>query len=358
MSELSPLQQVKRDFGVYSGSEIGQAISRIPGSSHLIEGLIPPGSVNILVGDSGLGKTALVGQLALSVAAGQQFLGFRTSPAKVLLVDYENDLTDSHTILEQLRSHLGLAEYPHNFLFWPVHLGPPEASPVLRMPSVVARLNRFGCNPTVQELIHRLAPELVILDSLRSFNPEMERENAAAARQIRTLRQLAAEYRTAFLMIHHVRRVRVRKTPKLEETPAMEWLLQAAGASALINQTDVRLAIAPASREGVTLILRGRYRMRGEVGPYLIRRLWDESGVASGYERITHSSYLEDPRQEAAYQALPEQFWFREARRIYGRHDEATNQLLHNLMRLGLVRKVGRGQYQKCPMAGEGPKTV
>ena len=154
-------------------------------SGHIVEGLIPPRSVNILVGDSGVGKTPLAYQLALAVAAGAPFLGLPVRAAKVLLVDYENALWDSHWLLEQQRKHLGLSAYPANFLLWPLHLGPSGG-----------RLE-----PSVEEVVQQLAPDLVILDSLRSYNPSMETENGAAARQIRMLRATVCRSGASLLLV-------------------------------------------------------------------------------------------------------------------------------------------------------------
>ncbi len=45
---------------------------------------------------------------------------------------------------------------------------------------------------------------------------------------------------------------------------------------------------------------------------------------------------------------------FRDVRNAYGKHDETTNRLIHKLLRLGFVRKVDYGQYQKVGWNGSG----
>jgi len=221
-------------------------------------------------------------------------------------------------------------------------------------------LNKRGINSSVSQVIRTLSPDLVIIDSLRSFNPEMERDNAAAVWQIKSLRNIAKRRGTALLLIHHVRKQRMRDSGGsiscLDEGAAMDWLLQTAGARALINQTDVRLAIAPpkSARENdaIALLLRGHSRTRGEIGPYLLRRVLDSNGDPSGYERLeATASLLKSAEQERIFQNLPESFCFTDALRITGKHDQVINRLLHDLVRLGLIRKVARGQYQKCGSA-------
>ena len=59
---------LKKKHGLYSGTEVGKVVRTLPSSGHIVEGLIPPRSVNLLVGDSGVGKTPPAYQLALAVA--------------------------------------------------------------------------------------------------------------------------------------------------------------------------------------------------------------------------------------------------------------------------------------------------
>jgi hypothetical protein len=325
--------------------------------------------VNILVGDSGIGKSALAYQLGLAVASGSPFLEMPTTLGKVLLVDFENSLADAHWIMEQQRKHLGLAAFPHTFQLWPMLLDP--------------------LREKVEEVVATFAPDLVILDSLRSFNPKMEGENSVAVEQIKRLRVTAAKHGTAFLFIHHVRKHHAashgRSPVSLEEGDVMDWLLRAAGVRAIVNQMDVRLALSSQSsslqspsgqrhlahaplahqpesmsKDDARLILRGHFRTRGEVGPFLLRRKHAGSqskGEPLGYERYTvDPATLRDTlraQEQEVFAHLPETFSFKDARLLYGKVYESTNVLIHKMMRLGLVSKTARGQYRKAGGTGE-----
>jgi len=312
------------------GAELAHLVRNLPNTHFLVDGLIPSSSVNIMVGDSGIGKSPLVVQMALAVASGKPFLGQAVRQGNVLLMDYENSLRNSHRILEQQRKHLGLAAYPAaRFIYWPVYDDPPKS----------------GLEP----IIRKMAPDLVIIDSLRSFCPTMETDNASAVKQLRKLRQIAALRGTAVLLVHHVRKSQNRTLAALEDAPAIEWLTRSAGARALINQTDVRLAIAPPSRPSeADLILRAHYRTHGELGPFFIRRCYDAAENVSGYERMENGpAIIGNPEQEEAFAKLPESFAFGQAREIYGKQNEATTKFLHKMIRLGLLRKTGHGHYRK-----------
>jgi hypothetical protein len=193
----------------------------------------------------------------------------------------------------------------------------------------------------------------VIYDSLRSFNPAMENDNRTAVEQLQRLRKMTTRHGTAAVLVHHVRKLGARSRAPLEDGDILEWLTRSAGARALVNQTDVRLAVArPAKAGAADLILRGHCRVRGEIGPFLLTRKWDDSGEPAGYDRLeATTAMLENSDQEAAFHRLPESFTFKEARGTYGRECPASAMFLHKLMRLGLVRKVGRGQYCKTENA-------
>jgi hypothetical protein len=102
------------------------------------------------------------------------------------------------------------------------------------------------------------------------------------------------------------------------------------------------------------MVLRGHARTRGEVGPYLLGRQWDDDGEPLGYERIEATPVLiENEEQEKVFEQLPAEFTFKATRLSYGRQDEATSKFLHKLIRLGLLRKIARGQFRKTESSPE-----
>jgi len=340
---------LKRQLGIYSGTELAERVRKLRTSGHLVKDFLQPGSVNILVGDSGIGKSALVYQLAMAVAAGKLFLGHATRPGKVILVDYENSVWDAYRILQQQRKHLGLDRSPNTLQIWPMNEAAPEASP--------AQLQEQGLHENVERAIYQFAPDLVIFDSLRSFNPSMEGDNAAAVAQIKQLRSITRRHGTAVLLVHHVRKHSTRGDASLEEGALLDWLMRSAGSRALINQTDTRLAISRRGSQGGdsddTLVMRGHIRTHGEVGPWYLERIWDEANQPLAYRRFSATpQMLKNYDQEGTFMRLPEAFSFGEARQAYGKQHQATSDFLQKLVRLGLVAKVGHGRFQKNKAGG------
>jgi hypothetical protein len=329
--------KLKKDHGMAQGYELATVGRQHPHSGQLVDSLIAAASVNILVGDSGIGKSPMAYQLGLSIAAGKPFRGLPVKQGKVIVADYENNLASVEWLVRQQCRHLGIANAPGDFLFWPLSqdLGQEQAQ--------------------VEDIVHSLAPALVIIDSLRAYCPKMETDSACAVEQIRKLRKIAAEKGTAVLLVHHVHKKQLRgESACLEQRHALDWLRRAAGARALINQTDSRMALARRASAKIRgegwadLVLGGHYRMLGDVGPFLIRRVWDDNGDPLGYERfLPEASMLASVEQEAVFAKLGDSFTFGEARDLLGRGPDFANLFIHKAVSLGLAERVARGKYRK-----------
>lgn len=86
---LVPLKnyQARRESKIMSMSTLGQAFPTQ--NEPLVDGLIRQGEVATFVGGSKSRKSWLLMHLCMSIAAGLPWLGFQTTPRKVLLVDLE-----------------------------------------------------------------------------------------------------------------------------------------------------------------------------------------------------------------------------------------------------------------------------
>ena len=102
--------------GIYTYSTLSQLALEQP--QWCVEQVIATGSTNVLVGDSGLGKTPLMVQLGVAVASGKPFLGRPTKQSRVLFCDYESSAHLFHRMLMSISEHVGLSEPPPNFFAW------------------------------------------------------------------------------------------------------------------------------------------------------------------------------------------------------------------------------------------------
>lgn len=292
----------------------------------LIHGLLRSRSIGIGVGDSGLGKSPWFYQLGLCVAAGVPFLGLAVEQGRVVYVDLENGLEESKTLMETLARYLGLPQVPDNFLF----------------------SNGEGFLSALQPgFFDEIKPDLLIIDSLRSWRPHAEESNTQAAETLNELKRITRKHDCSVLLVHHIKKPQGEfGTPPLGNTPVRTWLVEACGARALINQSDVRMGFDMDNTADV-LVWRYFMRLQGEFGPILLERVFD-SDEPVGYRRLAGIKRLGNPKQEAALRALPQEFTFGEAMRAYGCSDDPTNKFLQKSIRMGLLQKMGkRGPYLK-----------
>jgi hypothetical protein len=114
------------------------------------------------------------------------------------------------------------------------------------------------------------------------------------ARLLNELRLVGRRQGAAILLLHHPRKPNAEKpTLPLENPSPLEWLNEASGARAFINQTTTRIAFDRT-------------------------RVLDENGEALGYRRLVGVELLSNAEQQTAFARLPEQFTFKQAKQTYG----------------------------------------
>ena len=194
-------------------------------------------------------------------------------------------------------------------------------------------------------------PALILIDTLRPFQPNAEKANDEMGKFLQELKTVARREHSAIVLLHHIRKPGELGVPALEETPTLEWLQQASGARALINQTNTRIAFDRARRnqaEKAAFVMKAFVKMKGETESIFIERVLDDQGQPVGYRRVVGVGLLGNPDQEAAYARLPENFTFKEAIAIYNRTPDPTNKWLKKCEAAGLLEKLdGRGPYRK-----------
>ena len=356
-SPETELTQLKRKWAVRTPSDLRQRSAEVGSAHYLIEGLLPVRGLGILIGDSGFGKSPLMYQAALCIAAGVPFLGREVQQGRVLYLDFENSVGQSAEIVSRLARHLGVNQEQENFLVW----------------------NLCDCSPywnargyTALDMIREVKPALAIIDSLASYDPELEEKNSNAGKAYRDFRKLSREVGSGIVGIHHPKKASNlpgRDSPEPLETANLHrWFDRARGASALIKGCDVRLALdEPSARERKlsgdqvdidpsshvedksALVMRGFGRVRGEIPLTYIARVFDaDDAEPLGYRPLAGVDLLFNEEQEIAYGQLPESIPFKMAKQIYRKGDQATRDFLLKCIRTaGIMRQTGKGQYAK-----------
>jgi hypothetical protein len=314
-------------LGVLSPAEVDRICAAETESRFIVADFLPAKCRAILAGESGIGKSPFAYLLALSVAAGVPFLGMAVRQGPVLYLDLENPLPESQAMRDSLVRHLGLDTCPSDFL---VRTEPP---------------------PELGRLVAEIRPTLVVIDSLRSLRPEATRDNARAAEWLKEILALAHKYGCSFLIVHHLRKPsEIRFLPELDdECRVVNFLLEMEGPRALVNQTDVRIAVAEGDGDPAALKVKWSRRVHGDSPLTLLERVFDEEGEPIGYRSLTGADFLSND-QKTALEKLPfapTEFTFKDAMLALGRANDPTNKFLAKCKAHGLVRKVRKGRYQR-----------
>jgi len=334
----TPEDSVLKELGLVTPSSLDKMCAGAAGTRWVVNGLIARASLNIAVGDSGLGKSPLLYQLGICVAAGIPWLGISTTKGSVVYVDFENAELNSQGLRNALVKHVGLGTCPTDFL------------------------THFGEKFDLHRVVRAVKPVLLIIDSLRSYRPEVEEKNALAGAFLKELRELAVETGTAFLLVHHTRKPHEQDLGALEDTPVMDWLNRASGARSLINQTDFRLGLdrkigavsggVLGVSEEMAMVMRGHRRITGGFGPIHLSRAFDgATGEELGYRKIAGRDLL-TPEERQVFDKFTNTFIFKEARTTYNsvakKGDQGITDFLRKCISHDLLEQpVARGPYKK-----------
>ena len=326
-----------RKLGVFTPAMLREAERRSARRRFLVNDLFYERSVNILVGDSGLGKTPCGLQLGISVAAGVSFLERPVSKGRVLYCDAESPRQEFMEMQTVISHALGLQDTPEDFLAWSPNWE--DAHPAERFAPAVGE--------QLIERVQKIRQGLVIVDPLRAFWPGVEAKNELAAELIQQLRKLSRAVGCTWLVLHHPRKTnRIVEPPSLESEPG-RWLEEAAGARALINHADTRLGVVEHATGRADLLLGGLMRSVGPMAPLRLGREYDaEEGHPTHYQLIAGPDLL-SPTDLVVYKNLPPRFHFKNVFHAQGGASGSNAaRFLNRAEAAGAARKEGR-EYVK-----------
>lgn len=302
----------------------------------MVDGLLMERSVNLLVGDSGLGKTPFGVSLGICIAAGIPFMGREVRQGRVLYCDTESTQHDFNRIIGSVSRTMGLSAPPQDFFFW---------SPYWTDRVLDAPLSR-----QLFEHVEAVKPTLAFVDPLRTFWPHADQKGDEAMRMITAMRKLD----TSWLITHHRRKERQDgfMPTRLADDP-QGWFQAAAGVLALINHTDARLGAEKQSSGEAELLIGGFVRSFGPINPLYLAREYDDAGKAQGYRSVMGSGFLSDSEREV-WNSLGGTFRYKDVKRaLGGNSDSNTKRLLGKLQSLGLAQPDAKGKaYRKA--SGDG----
>ncbi len=167
----------------------------------LVDDLIPSGTVTLLGGDGGTGKSLLSLQLAAAVALDSRWIGRSVAGGKAVYISAEDDNDELHRRIADVAraegvelselSNLTMRSLAGLDALLAMQDGP---SSVLRPSALFNALDRF---------LGDLGPSLVVLDTLADLFPGNENDRAQARQFIGLLRGLAIRHKCAVVLLAH-----------------------------------------------------------------------------------------------------------------------------------------------------------
>ena len=219
-------------------------------------GLLPPQGILFVGGEPKVGKSLLVANLALSLAAGADRIGFPIpAPRRVLICQFELPVPQFVSRLALMRRALGAAA-DQNLLV--------DTRAAGHLLSAAQGLNHFV------SAARAAAAEIIVLDPLYSTHDQDENDTRAMAALCQSLLRLRDASRAA-LVVHHVR----KSIGRYEIGSAFR------GSSALHAVGDSYLLLTRPSPQLATIELRFQFRYAASQLPRLLqldpRTLWFSS---------------------------------------------------------------------------------
>ena len=277
---------------------LAQLLEQQPSASPacLVEpGLLPPQGILFVGGEPKVGKSLLVANLALSLAAGADRIGFPIpAPRRVLICQFELPIQQFVSRLSIMRRALG-AVADQNLLV--------DTRATGHLLSAAQGLTHFV------SAARAAAAEIIVLDPLYSTHDQDENDTRAMAALCQSLLRLRDASRAALVVVHHVR----KSIGRYEIGSAFR------GSSALHAVGDSYLLLTRPSPQVPTIELRFQFRYAAAQPPRLLqldpRTLWfsstDKAPSAATPRRkvkktdVTH--VLAEMGDQARYNQLREQ---------------------------------------------------
>jgi hypothetical protein len=239
---------------------LGQLLEQQPAAAPacLVEpGLLPPQGILFIGGEPKVGKSLLVANLALSLAAGADRIGFPIPAARrVLICQFELPVAQFVRRLATMRHALGAAADEHLLV---------DTRASGHLLSAAQGISHFVAAAKTA------AADVIVLDPLYSAHDQDENDTRAMAALCQSLLRLRDASRAALVVVHHVR----KSIGRHEIGSAFR------GSSALHAVGDSYLLLTRPSPQLATIELRFQFRYAPAQPPRLLelhpQSLWFSS---------------------------------------------------------------------------------
>ena len=317
---VDPLAALRAKYHAFKAGELSARLRAAGKQRFLITGMLPSQSIALMVGDSGIGKSPLLFQLGLCVAAGVPFFHHRTTPGLVLYFDHENNHREGKACLETIAEFLGFPPritagertfLPDNFLYWNGHDKPKD----------------WDDRRSVFDMIRELRPKLVIIDTMSKAFPWIEEKNSDANELINALMDVVSPIDASVILTHHFKKNTGVTDKKWASMTVQEKMSFSRGASSVEKGVDLRLVVEkPSNTQTIgheedwnrqadapttAFEISAYRRLVGDLWTIAVERVFRE-GEPIGHKQILGRKRLKNPKYQAIFEALPDPFRYKD----------------------------------------------
>ncbi|MGB3317286.1 MAG: AAA family ATPase [Albidovulum sp.] len=173
----------------------------VPPRQWLVHELVPSGTVTLLGGDGGTGKSLVALQLASAVATGRAWLSRGVKDGAALYISAEDDQDELHRRVADVAQAEGVALAELHGLTLRSLAG--EDALLAMLDGRSGALSATALFKEVDERVQVEKPALVVLDTLADLFPGNENDRAQARQFVGLLRGLAIRHQCAVVLLAH-----------------------------------------------------------------------------------------------------------------------------------------------------------
>lgn len=173
----------------------------VPPRDWLVPDLIPSGTVTLLTGDGGTGKSLVAIQLAVACAAGKPWLGRKAASGQALFISAEDDEDELHRRLQDVAQAEDVEFSSLDQLTIRSLAG--EDALLASLEPRSGTLRRSSLYNEIDAFLIDLKPVVLVLDTLADLFPGNENDRAQARQFVGLLRRLAMRHQCAVVLLSH-----------------------------------------------------------------------------------------------------------------------------------------------------------